>query len=171
MEKSEKSDSDAERGSFGEILHDSPSNEILDWYRRAMGGSVPPEQLEAAVRRAERAQLRLLDERVEELGQEIKGLKSQVSHLTAENARLKAEASSETMIERMARAGWSDAEFDLMRHGYAPSSWMRRVAQAMREPTAAMLKAAEELGGPVTVHPRKTWQAMIDAALAEEPKG
>lgn len=79
--------------------------------------------------------------------------------------------SDETMVERVARAiGKTYSRQAQTFDGWLPHA--RAAIAAMREPTEGMIKAARDPrtanGSPVSKGVHDTWQAMIDAALAEK---
>jgi|AmaraimetFIIA100_FD_contig_41_5707065_length_408_multi_3_in_0_out_0_1 hypothetical protein len=67
-----------------------------------------------------------------------------------------------TMIERVARAIAKSQGVEDTWRGYMAET--RAAIAAMREPTEAMAHAGDQHAG------RDAWQAMIDAALKEEPR-
>lgn len=69
----------------------------------------------------------------------------------------------ETMIERVARANHAT---EFASGGATPEELARAAIEAMREPTAAMIKAAAEYA--LAEDAAGVWIAMIDAALKEK---
>ena len=52
----------------------------------------------------------------------------------------------------------------------SPHRIARAIIAAMREPTEAMILANSDAAGPDDEQTKRDWRAMIDAALAEQPK-